>query len=111
MNSETPDPKITELKPFAEKLIARFAERVLNDAPQNAGLLAELAQRMTHYAVQGDQRGMDAVAGRMAGLALQVKLETESAAVEVLKMVGDALMDAASHFLPRVIANLTDDES
>lgn len=103
--------RIEELKVFANGLLAKFAGRVLNDAPENVELITELSTRMTYYAVKRDQRGMDAVIGRFAGLSLQVKLETESAAVEVLKMVGDALMDVASHFLPRLVGSLLGETS
>jgi len=100
---------IDELRPFAVKLLDRFASRVLKDAPENAATLAALATDMTYFAAKGDQRGMDAVVGQIAGLALGVKLEAEGAAMEILGMVGDALMDAASHFVPRLIANITKD--
>ena len=103
--------KIDELRPFAVKLLNRFATRILEDAPENASILAGLATDMTYFAVREDQRGMDAVVGRVAGITLKTKLKAESAATEVLGMIGDALMDAASHFVPRLIANLTKDST
>lgn len=96
------------LEPYARKMLERFAGFIKTEVPQKAAQLTDLEGRLSYYAAKGDERGVDAVVGRFAAIAQEEKLELEDGAIDVLRMIGAALLDAAAYFVPRLVDQLAD---
>lgn len=67
---------------------------------ERTAAIANLAPKLAHFAAKGSRLGVDSVISQAASEAQDLKLDLEKSGRAALEVIGAALLDAASYFLP-----------
>jgi hypothetical protein len=94
---------VTALKAYGRQMMAHFQNILFAagaSSAERAETMAVLIEKMAVFAADGNKLGVDSIVSQAASEAQEMKLELEGGGKVVLEVIGAALLDAASYFLP-----------
>jgi N-acetylglucosamine kinase-like BadF-type ATPase len=97
------DAAVAALDAYGRKMMHRIQGILFTAQSSNserAAAIAALAPKLASFAARGSRLGVDSVISQAASEAQDLKLDLEKSGKAALEVVGAALLDAASYFLP-----------